>query len=235
MKTIGLIGGMSWESSAEYYRILNELVSSRLGGLHSAQVIMVSVDFAVIERAQSEGQWEHAGAILAQAALSLEKAGADLVLLCTNTMHKVAHMVSQATSLPFLHIAEVTGASIAARGFEKIGLLGTRFTMEEDFYRKVLEDLFGLTVIVPRATDAGTVDRIIYKELCAGRIETNSREAILEIIDRLVGEGAQGIILGCTELPLLIRDEDTAIPLLDTTRLHATAAVDLALADHEDH
>jgi aspartate racemase len=234
MKTIGLIGGMSWESSAEYYRIINELVSSRLGGLHSARVIMISVDFAVIERAQSEGQWEQAGAILARCACSLENAGADLVLLCTNTMHKVAHMVLQATSLPFCHIAEVTGAEIAARGLEKIGLLGTRFTMEEDFYRKVLEDLFGLAVVVPRATDADTVDRIIYKELCAGRIEADSRSAILDIIDRLVGEGAQGIILGCTELPLLIRDEDTTIPLLDTTRLHATAAVDLALADHVD-
>jgi aspartate racemase len=229
MRTIGLIGGMSWESTATYYELINQGVAKRLGGLHSAKIVMLSVDFADIERAQVEGRWDDAGAALAEAARSLERAGADFLVLCTNTMHKVADEIDAATHLELLHIGEVTGAAIRRQALATVGLLGTRFTMEQDFYRSVLEGDFGVEVVVPDAGGVDAVNGIIYDELCKGRIEEASRARAAEVIAGLAERGAEGIVLGCTELPLLIRPADSAVPLFDTTRLHAEAAVDRAL------
>jgi aspartate racemase len=229
MKTIGLIGGMSWESSAEYYRIINEAVKEQLGGLHSAQVLLYSVDFAAIEKLQHAGEWDQAGAILAEAAQRLERGGADFILLCTNTMHKVAAAITGAVTIPFVHIADPTAAAIRAGGFSRIGLLGTRFTMEQEFYRGRLEQDHGLQVLVPGDDDRETVHRVIYDELCLGVIREESRAEYRQVIARLVEQGAEAIILGCTEIMLLVSVDDASVPLFDTTRLHAESAAQLAL------
>lgn len=233
MRTIGLIGGMSWESSAEYYRLINEAVKERLGGLHSARSLLLTVDFAEIEAMQQQGRWEEAGVVLADAARNLERGGADCIVLCTNTMHKVADTITAATALPFIHIADATAAAIRAAGLRRIGLLGTRFTMEELFYRGRLAEQHGLEVLVPGAADCIVVNRVIYEELCLGVIRAESRAQYREVMARLVGQGAEGIILGCTEITLLVGQADSAVPLFDTTRLHALAAVEFALADEQ--
>lgn len=229
MKTIGLIGGMSWESTAEYYRLLNELTRERLGGLHSAKCVLYSVDFAEIERLQVEGRWEEAGEVLAAAARSLEAAGADLLLICTNTMHKVADQVAAAAPVPLLHLADTTAAAVRAEGLKRVGLLGTAFTMEQDFYRGRLAG-HGLEVLVPDADSRALVHRVIYEELCLGVIREESRAAYRAVIDGLVAAGAEGVVLGCTEIELLVRPEHSPVPVFATTRLHAEAAVDAALA-----
>lgn len=229
MKTIGLIGGMSWESSVEYYRIINRATKARLGGFHSAKSIMYSVDFAEIEILQHQGKWAETAEILRRAARSLEAAGADFLVLCTNTMHKVAADIESAVRIPLLHIADATADVIVARGLKTIGLLGTRFTMEEDFYKGRLAEKHSLDVLVPGPADRETIHHVIYHELVDGRIETASRKEFRSVIERLVAAGAEGIILGCTEISLLVKDEDSAVPLFDTTRIHAEAAVDFAL------
>ncbi len=229
MKTIGLIGGMSWESTLEYYRLLNMAVHERLGGYHSAKCILVSVDFAEIEELQQLGRWEEAGLILARAAQQLEQAGAHLIVLCTNTMHIIAPAIQNAVSIPLLHIADATAQAIKSYNLTRIGLLGTRFTMEEDFYKGRLSKSHELTVLVPEAQDRVEVHRIIYDELVHGTILPESREAYRQIIARLVNAGAQGIILGCTEIGLLVKPQDANVPIFDTTSLHALAAVRLAL------
>jgi aspartate racemase len=229
MKTIGLIGGMSWESTAEYYRIINERVKARLGGLHSAKSVLYSVDFAEIEILQRQGRWPETAGMLSHAAQSLEAAGADFIVLCTNTMHKVAAQIETAVRIPLLHIADATAGEVSSRGLKKIGLLGTRFTMEDDFYKVRLTQKHGLQVLVPGPADREAVHRVIYQELVVGRIEPSSRQQLVAIMDRLAGQGAEGIILGCTEIGLLIKDKDSPLPLFDTTRIHAQAAVDLAL------
>jgi aspartate racemase len=229
MRTIGLIGGMSWESSIEYYRIVNEAARARLGGLHSARSLMYTVDFAEIERLQHAGDWDAAAEILADAAQRLERGGADCVVLCTNTMHKIADAIQARTALPLLHIADPTAAKIRAAGVGTVGLLGTRFTMEQDFYRARLTDRHGLAVLVPNEDERAMVHRVIYEELCLGVIEPESRAEYLRVIDGLVARGAEAVILGCTEITLLIRPSDTAVPLFDTTAIHAEAAVDWAL------
>ncbi len=229
MKTIGLIGGMSWESSAEYYRIINERAKALLGGFHSARSVMYSVDFAEIETLQHQGKWQEAAQILSRAARSVEAAGADFIVLCTNTMHRVAAEIEDAVHIPLLHIADATARIILARGLNKVGLLGTRFTMEGDFYKGRLTQKHGLEVFVPDSPDRQTIHRVIYEELVFGRIEPSSRRQFIAIIERLVGEGAEGIILGCTEIGLLVKDEDSPVPLFDTTLIHAEAAVDAAL------
>ncbi|MEV6006216.1 aspartate/glutamate racemase family protein [Streptomyces sp. NPDC051976] len=229
MKTIGLIGGMSWESTAEYYRLLNELTRDRLGGLHSAKCVLYSVDFAEIEQLQVRGNWAAAGDILAGAARSLERAGADMVLICTNTMHKVADQVEAAVSVPLLHLADATAHAVRAAGVRHVGLLGTAFTMEQDFYRGRLEAR-GLDVRVPDGEGRALVHRVIYEELCLGRVREESRAAYRRIIRELVAGGAEGVILGCTEIELLIGPADSPVPLFPTARLHAEAAVDAALA-----
>lgn len=227
VKRIGLLGGMSWQSSALYYSLINELVNERLGGFHSAECILASVDFAEIELMQQEGDWDAAGERLAREAAALELAGADLVVLCTNTMHKVADAIEGAIDIPLLHLGDVTAAAVLAAGLGTVGLLGTRFTMQEPFYRERLES-HGLTVIVPTPEQQAVVNRIIYDELVAGVVLDSSRAAYLEIIDSL---GAPGVILGCTEIELLVRPGDTAVRLFPTTLIHATAAVDAALSE----
>lgn len=229
MKIIGLIGGMSWESSIEYYRIINEATRDKLGGLHSAKSIMYSVEFAEIEALQHAGRWDEASHILIAAAQGLEKAGADVVLICTNTMHKLYADVQRKIEIPMLHIADATAEVIRAKGIAKVGLLGTRFTMEENFYKGRLIEQYDLEVIVPPVEDMQEVHRIIYDELCAGVIEASSKLIYAGIIDRLVAAGAQGIILGCTEIGLLVNQEDSSVPLFDTTEIHAKAAVQYAL------
>jgi aspartate racemase len=226
---IGLIGGMSWESSAEYYRIINREVQKRLGGVHSARSLMWSVDFGEIEKLQHLGDWDKLTEQMIDAAIRLERGGAAFVLMCTNTMHRMAEAVSNAINIPLLHIADPTGEKIRAAGFRKVGLLGTAFTMEQDFYKVRLEALFGLEVIVPQAEDRRMVHDIIYKELVAGKVLPESRNVYREIIARLIEEGAQGIILGCTEIMLLVSNDDSSVPLFDTTTIHAIAAVDRAL------
>lgn len=228
MKRIGLLGGMSWESSALYYSLINEQVRERMGGLHSASCIMSSVDFADIERLQHQGDWAGAGELLATEARRLESAGAELLLLCTNTMHKVAGAIESAVSIPFLHLADVTAKAVLASGINTVGLLGTRFTMEESFYTERLA-LHGLTIVTPDAEDRALVNAVIYDELVLGRILTGSRNRYQAIINRLGQKGAQGIILGCTEIELLIRPKDTPLPLFATTSLHAKAAVTAAM------
>lgn len=229
MKTIGLIGGMSWESSAEYYRLLNELVRERLGGLHSARCVLYSLDFAEVERLQVAGEWEQAGEVLARAAEGVEAAGADLVLLCTNTMHKVAEQVQAALSVPLLHLADATADAVLRGGVRRVGLLGTAFTMEQDFYRERLAS-HGLDVLVPDAEGRALVHRVIYEELCLGVVREESRAGYQRVIDDLVREGADGVILGCTEIELLIGQEHSPVPVFPTTRLHAEAAVAAALS-----
>ncbi|OKJ99784.1 racemase [Streptomyces sp. CB03234] len=229
MKTIGLIGGMSWESSAEYYRLLNELVRERLGGLHSARCILHSVDFADIERLQASGEWEQAGEVLAEAGRGLAAAGADLLLICTNTMHKVAGQVQDAVPVPLLHLGDATADAVRAAGLKTVGLLGTAFTMEQDFYRDRLAG-HGLTILVPEAEGRAEVHRIIYEELCLGIVEDDSRATYQRVIDQLVADGAEGVVLGCTEIELLIRQEHSPVPVFPTTRLHAEAAVTAALS-----
>ena len=227
---IGLIGGLSWESSAQYYRIINREVRARLGGVHSARSLMWSVDFGEIEHLQHNGDWDQLTEQMKDAAIRLERGGADFVLICSNTMHRMADAVARAIHIPLIHIADPTGAKIKAAGLRRVGLIGTAFTMEQDFYKGRLNDLFGLEVVVPHAEDRRTVHDIIYKELVAGEVVAKSRTAYREVIARLVAQGAQAIILGCTEIMLLISDEDSAVPLFDTTTIHAMAAVDRALA-----
>ena len=231
MKVMGLIGGMSWNSTLEYYRLINEGVSSKLGGFHSALVVLYSVDFEGIERAQREARWNEAADILVKAATALKQAGADFLVICTNTMHKIADIVAERSELPILHIADVTGSVIAEHGLRQVGLLGTRFIMEEPFYQERLRKGFGIDVLVPEQAERDIVHRIIYEELCLGKIRQASRQACLKIIEGLRVRGAEGIVLGCTELPLLIRPGDVQVPLFDTTRLHAEAAVKLALSE----
>ena len=226
---IGLIGGMSWESTAEYYRLANELVRERLGGLHSARLLLASVDFADIERLQVAGDWDAAGTLLADVALSLEAGGAELLLLCTNTMHKVAPAIQAATSIPLLHLADATAEAVLAAGITRVGLLGTAFTMEQEFYRERLESQ-GLEVLIPSAPDRAEVHRVIYDELCQGQVLTTSRDAVRDVITRFADAGAQGVILGCTELELLISQADSPLPAFPTTRLHVQAAIDAAFA-----
>jgi aspartate racemase len=230
MKTIGLIGGMSWESSLEYYRILNETTKARLGGLHSARCILYSVDFAEIEALQHQDRWDDAARLMVAAGQSLESAGADFVVLCTNTMHKLADEIQANIHIPLLHIADATAEKIKAAGLSTVGLLGTRFTMEQDFYKGRLIDRFGLKVITPESPDRELVHRVIYDELCLGVIKQDSREHYIRIMDQLVQAGAQGIILGCTEIELLVHDGDSQVPLFPTTKIHAIAAVEYALA-----
>jgi aspartate racemase len=229
MKTIGMIGGMSWESSLEYYRIINQAVKHQLGGLHSAKSLMYSVDFAEIELLQREGRWDEATRLMVDAARSLEAGRADFLIICTNTMHKMADEVQQSIGIPILHIADATAGAIKSQGLHKLGLLGTRFTMEQDFYRGRLEKKHDLEVILPRQEERELVHRVIYEELVLGRIEPTSKAAYLRIITSLAEAGAEGIILGCTEIGLLVSQADTSLPLFDTTRLHALAAVRYAL------
>lgn len=229
-KVIGLLGGMSWESSAEYYRIVNQQVRGRLGGLHSARCLMWSFDFADIEALQHVGDWAGATALMIDAAQRLERGGADFVVICTNTMHRMATEVEAAIHIPLLHIADPTAERIRAAGMERVGLLGTAFTMEQDFYKGRLIERHGLDVLVPDDADRAVVHRIIYEELVQGKVTETSREAYRGVIARLVARGAEAIILGCTEIMLLVGAEDSAVPLFDTTELHARAAVQKALA-----
>ena len=227
---IGLIGGMSWESSVEYYRIINREVRNRLGGVHSARSLMWSVDFGEIERLQHRGDWDELTKRMQDAALRLQRGGADFVVLCTNTMHLMADEIAAAVEIPLLHIADPTAEKIRDAGFRKVGLLATAFTMEKDFYKGRLEKAFGLDVLVPDVDDRRAVHEIIYKELVAGEVRPESRRVYREVIARLIGRGAQAIILGCTEIMLLVSAEDSSVPLFDTTTIHALAAVDRALA-----
>ena len=229
MKTIGLIGGMSWESTIPYYRHINETVKRRLGGLHSAKVILFSVDFHDIEQMQHAGKWDEAGAVLVDAARALERAGADFLVVCTNTMHKVAPAIEAAVRIPLLHIADPTALAIKQAGLHTVGLLGTRFTMEQAFYRDRLQHDHGINVLVPDAADRETVHRIIYEELCLGQVKDASRDAYRAVMARLVAQGAQAVILGCTEIALLVGADDAAVPLFDTTAIHAQAAAEHAL------
>jgi len=228
-KIIGLIGGMSWESSAEYYRIINQEMQKRLGGVHSAQSLMFSVDFGAIERLQHAGEWDRLAEEMRAAALRLERGGADFIVLCTNTMHRLADAVSSAVDIPLLHIADPTAEKIKAAGIERVGLLGTAFTMEQDFYKGRLRNRFGLEVLVPEAEDRRIVHEVIYEELVKGQVREESRAAYRQVIARLVARGAQAVILGCTEIMLLVREEDSAVPIYDTTTIHALAAVDYSL------
>ena len=232
MKTIGLIGGMSWESSVEYYRIMNETVRDRLGGFHSAKSVMVSIDFAELEVLQRQGRWEEAAALMIAAAQQVENGGGDVLIICANTMHKLADVVQDQIQIPLLHIVDVTARTIQAQGLRIVGLLGTKFTMEEAFYKGSLSEKYGLEVLIPNEDERVIVHRVIYEELCRGEIKPASRERYRNIIAHLVERGAQGIILGCTEISLLIQEEDSPIPLFDTTRIHAVAAVEYALIEH---
>ena len=230
MKTIGLIGGMSWESSIEYYRIINEKIRAKCGGLHSAKSIMYSVDFAEIEDLQRRGEWNEAAQIMIAVARNLEKCGADFIVICTNTMHKLAESVQRHIQIPLLHIADATAEKIKAKGIKNVLLLGTRFTMEEDFYIGRLMHKHGLEVMIPLEAERKIVNDVIYDELCKGKVEPASKEAYLAIISRCIKEGAEGVILGCTEIGLLVQDQDCQVPLFDTARIHAEAAVEYALA-----
>ncbi|MCX6553244.1 MAG: aspartate/glutamate racemase family protein [Acidobacteria bacterium] len=230
MKTIGLIGGMSWESTVPYYRTINRVVGARLGGLHSAKIALYSVEFHEIEQLQHAGRWDEAGDILADAARAVRRAGADFIVLCTNTMHKVAAQIEAAVDVPLLHIADATAARVLAAGLTRIGLLGTRFTMEERFYRGRLEERHGLSVLVPPADERELVHRVIYGELCLGEVRGDSRDAFQLVVKALVAREVQGVILGCTEIGLLLRPEDAPVPIFDTATIHAEAAAEFALA-----
>lgn len=231
MKIIGLIGGMSWESTLEYYRIINEKVKERLGGLHSAKCLLYSVDFAEIEELQHQGKWQEATHMMIDAAQRVENGGADFLLICTNTMHKMADEVAANSSIPLLHIADATAGAIKSKGMKRIGLLGTKFTMEQDFYKGRLVDKHGLHVLIPPAADREIVHKVIYNELCLGKTIEQSRSEYARIIQKMVAEGAEGIILGCTEIGLLVKNEDSPVPLFDTTEIHAIAAADFALSE----
>ena len=228
MKTIGLIGGMSWESTLPYYQIINEVVNQKLGGYHSAKIVMVSVDFAEIEELQTKGDWEKAGEILADAAKKLQLVGADFIVICTNTMHKVAPQISVAITVPVLHIAIVTAYELLGAKMKKVALLGTKYTMEEDFYKNKIEE-FGIEVIVPEKESREVVNNIIFKELCKGEINPAARQKMVHIINKMKAQGAEGVILGCTELGLLIKEKDSPLPLFDTTLIHAREAALKAL------
>lgn len=229
MKTIGLIGGMSWESSLEYYRIINETVRSKLGSFHSAKCLMYSVDFEKIEVLQHENKWDELTDIMVEIAKKLKNAGADFIIICTNTMHKMAEDIEEKAQIKVLHIAEATGKEIIKRRIKKIGLLGTNFTMEQDFYKKVLKDSFNIEVIIPNESERGIIHKVIYDELCKGIISEESKNEYIKIINNLVLSGAEGIVLGCTEIPLLIKQEDVKIPIFDTTMIHSISAVEFAL------
>jgi amino-acid racemase len=230
LKTIGLIGGMSWESTVPYYRIINERVKARMGGLHSAKLVLYSVDFHEVERLQHAGDWTTAGILLAEAGRAVEKAGADLLVLCTNTMHKVAEAIEAAVRIPLLHIADPTAEAIKRAGFGTVGLLGTRFTMEEEFYTERLRIRHGLQIVIPSERDRKFVHRVIYEELCLGKVLPESRARYAQVIADLVAHGAGAVILGCTEIALLVTQHDAPVPLFDTTELHARKAADLALS-----
>lgn len=229
MKTIGLLGGMSWESTVSYYQAINQGIKAQLGGLHSAKIVLHSVDFQPIETLQHHGKWSEMGSILADAAQGVERAGADCLLICTNTMHKVADQVAQAVNIPLVHIADATAQALLINNISKVGLLGTRFTMEQDFYKQRLIDKFGIDVVTPNADERNDIHHIIYNELCLGQINKDSKQQYLDIVDGLSKKGAQAVILGCTEIALLINQQDTHVPLFDTTQIHAQAAVDFAL------
>ncbi|HPI96549.1 MAG TPA: aspartate/glutamate racemase family protein [Gammaproteobacteria bacterium] len=230
MKTIGLLGGMSWESTVEYYRLINEGIKSKLGGLHSAQIAMYSVDFEPIEQLQKSGEWESSGEILADAAKKIESAGADFLLICTNTMHKVAQQIEAAIQIPLIHIADATAEELIKNNMQSVGLLGTVFTMEQDFYKGRLQDKFGLNVVIPEKADREIVHKVIYQELCLGNVQTDSRNEYLRIIKDLSEQGAQAVVLGCTEIGILVKQSDTEIKLLDTTAIHAQKAVEMAIS-----
>ena len=229
MKTIGMIGGMSWESSLEYYRLLNEGVKSRLGGFHSAGIIMLSVDFAEIERLQRENRWKEQTEIMIDAARRLEGAGAEVLMICSNTMHKTADQVQEAAGIPLLHIADAAAEAVRARSIGRVGLLGTKFTMQQDFYRGRLSSMHGIDVIVPQESDMDFIHDVIYNELCLGIISEDSKKGYLDVIEKLITAGAEGIVLGCTEIPLLLGQKDVSVPVFDTTLIHADAAVRFAL------
>ncbi|MGF9767513.1 aspartate/glutamate racemase family protein [Bacillus albus] len=228
MKTIGLIGGMSWESTTEYYRIINEEIKERLGGFHSAKCMINSVDFEEIERFQSNGDWNGAGEVLGNAAYSLQRGGADFIVICTNTMHKVIEKIKEKIHIPVLHIADATAKEIKRKDIQTVGLLGTKYTMEQDFYKVRIEENH-IKVMIPSKKDREKVNEVIYTELCLGKITSQSREYYKRVIEELVQEGAQGIILGCTEIGLLIKQEDVSVPIFDTTHIHAVEAVNFAL------
>ena len=230
MKTIGLLGGMSWESTVEYYRLINEGIKSKLSGLHSAQIAMYSVDFEPIEQLQKSGEWESSGEILADAAKKIESAGADFLLICTNTMHKVAQQIEAAIQIPLIHIADATAEELIKNNIQSVGLLGTVFTMEQDFYKGRLQDKFGLNVVIPEKADREIVHKVIYQELCLGNVQTDSRNEYLRIIKDLSEQGAQAVVLGCTEIGILVKQSDTEIKLLDTTAIHAQKAVEMAIS-----
>lgn len=229
MKTIGLIGGMSWESTVTYYQLINETVKKELGGLHSAKILLYSVDFAEIEGYQARGEWDKSAQVLAQVAENLEKAGADFIVICTNTMHKVAPQIKERIRIPIVHIAEATAQALKEKGITKVGLLGTKYTMTQEFYKNKLIEA-GIEVVIPDAAGVETVNDVIYNELCLGVTKPESKEKFLEIIDQLRGNGAQGVILGCTEIGLLVQQADTAMPVFDTTHIHATKAAMTAIA-----
>ena len=229
MKTIGMIGGMSWESSLEYYRIMNQAVKEKLGGFHSAPCILYSVDFDDVEKLQHKGDWATLTRLMIDAAQRVKKAGADFLIICTNTMHKMADEVQRAIQIPLLHIADVTAEAVKANGQSRVGLLGTKFTMEQDFYKGRLQEMHGIDVLIPEDKERQVIHDILYDELCLGEIKELSRGKFQSIIQNLVKRGAEGVILGCTEIPLIVSQEDFEIPLYDTTALHARAAVDFAL------
>ncbi|WP_054177573.1 aspartate/glutamate racemase [Trabulsiella odontotermitis] len=230
MKTIGLLGGMSWESTIPYYRLINEGIKQHLGGLHSAKILLHSVDFHEIEFCQSNNQWDKAGEMLADAAQGLVKAGAEGIVLCTNTMHKVAGAIESRCAVPFLHIADATGRAIARQGMTRVALLGTRYTMEQDFYRGRLESEFGLETLIPDASEREQINRIIFEELCLGSFTQPSRDMYLNVIERLAQQGAEGVIFGCTEIGLLVPVEQSPVPVFDTAAIHATDAVEFMLS-----
>lgn len=229
MKTIGLIGGMSWESTLEYYKILNETVKVKLGGLHSAKCLLYSVDFAKIEELQHENRWEELTNIMIDVAKGLKDGGAEFIVICTNTMHKMADDIEQEVGIKVLHIAEATGKKVVEQGMKKVGLLGTKFTMESEFYKKVLKEKFSIDVVIPDEEERKIVHDIIYNELCRGVIKESSKEEYKRVINNLAKKGAEGVILGCTEIPLLINQEQSCIPVFDTTKIHAVSAVELAV------
>lgn len=229
MNTIGLLGGMSWESTLSYYKAINEGVKKRLGGLHSAEIALYSVNFDPIEKLQHEGNWDKTADILTEAAQRVEAAGADFLVICTNTMHKVAPQIESGINIPLIHIADATAETLVSRGIQKVGLLGTAFTMEQDFYKGRLTDKYGLDVIVPNVEDRSFIHRVIYEELCLGTVTAEAKGGYLHVIDRLAAEGAEAVILGCTEIGLLVKQEDTQVELFDTTEIHAQAAVTACL------
>jgi aspartate racemase len=231
MKTIGMLGGMSWESTSSYYRFVNEGIKQRLGGLHSARICLYSVDFDEIEQLQHAGDWAATADILSQAGKRVQAGGADFLVICTNTMHKVALEVEAAIDIPLLHIADATAAELSKDGIGKVGLLGTRFTMEQDFYKGRVQERFGIEVVVPDSQRQQEIHRVIYEELCLGNIEQASRQYYLDTIDALASQGAEAVILGCTEIAMLVAQQDTKVPLYDTTAIHCQAAVELALSD----